>query len=161
MVTLLSLNGCNWMSSGPRFSEPKFESLSAENSARLERQRAVVAKAAEQRYGVAKLTGTKDDLPILQRLVDDHVFAKSQTYELQCLGVAFGDVLASRYPLKWTMVTDEYGTDPTLRYKTTTIHLNALTMISKRIERDEQVDVTRLFNQTEGELARGERQSSE
>ena len=157
MVTLLSLNGCNWMSSGPKFSEPKFEALSTEDSARLERQRAVVAKAAEQRYGVARLTGTKDDLPILQRLIDDHVFAKSQTYELQCVGVAFGDVLTSRYPLKWVMVTDEYGTDPTLRYMTTKIQLNALTMISKRIERDEQVDVARLFNQTEGELAELER----
>jgi len=83
MVTLLSLTGCNWMSSGPKSSEPKFEALSAEDSVRLERQRAVVAKAVEQRYGVAKLSGTKDDLPILQRLVDDHVFTKSQTYELQ------------------------------------------------------------------------------
>lgn len=31
------------------------------------------------------------------------------------------------------MVTDEYGTDPTLRYKDSPVNINALTMISKRV----------------------------
>jgi len=140
---------------------PVFKELSAEDSALLDQQRAVVASAARKRYGIAELSHKEDDLPTLQRLINDHVFEKTQTYELQCLGVAFGDVLSSRYPLKWAMVTDEYGTDPTLRYKMTTIQLNALTMISKRIERGEPVDVEHLFKQTEQELARFEKQLSE
>jgi hypothetical protein len=57
------------------------------------------------------------DLPVLQRLIDDRAFSKTQTYELQSLGIAFGDVLASELRLQWVMVTDEYGTDPTLRFK--------------------------------------------
>jgi hypothetical protein len=44
------------------------------------------------------------------RLIDDTVFKKSQTYELQSLGIVFGDVLASELPLRWVMITDEYGT---------------------------------------------------
>ena len=132
--------------------EPKFSELSKDDAARLEQQRAVVAAAAK-RSGTASLTGTKSDLPVLQRLIDDKVFKKSQTYELQCLGVVFGDVLTSELPLRWMMVTDEYGKDPTLRFKKTTVQIHALTMISRRIERGEHVDVSELLRTTREQLA--------
>jgi hypothetical protein len=132
--------------------EPKFTELSREDSARLEQQRAVVAAAVKQRYGTTALTRTKSDLPVLQKLIDDNVFNKSQTYELQSLGVALGDVLASELPLRWVMVTDEYGTDPTLRFKDTTLQINALTMISKRVERDEAVSVSELLRITRDQI---------
>ena len=137
--------------------EPKFSELRREDSERLNQQRAVVAAAAKQRYGTAALTRARKDLPILQRLLDDKVFEKSQTYELQSLGVAFGDVLASEFPLRWVMITDEYGTDPTLRFKNTSIAVYALTMISKRVERDEPVDVFVLLRKTRGALSDAEK----
>ncbi len=138
---------------------PKFAELSREDSVRLEHQRAVVAAAAKARYGTAALTRTKVDLPVLQKLIDDMAFKKSQTYELQSLGVALGDVLASELPLRWVMVTDEYGTDPTLRFKDTTIQINALTMISKRVERNERVHVSELLRLTREQLAKYEQTS--
>lgn len=137
--------------------EPKFSELSSEDSERLEQQRATIASAAKRRYGAVHLTRTKSDLPTLQRLIDENVFNKSQTYELKSLGVAFGDVLASEFPLRWVMVTDEFGTDPTLRFKETTIQINALTMISKRIERGEPVRVQWLVDQTREQLAVNEK----
>ena len=136
---------------------PTFSELSPEDGARLEQQRGVVAAAAMQRYGAAPLTRTKADLAVIQRLLDDRVFAGTQTYELQCLGVAFGDVLASELPLRWVMVTDEYGTDPTLRYKDTSIQINALTMISKRVERGEDVDVAAMLRMTGEQIAQIEK----
>jgi hypothetical protein len=138
--------------------EPKFSELTREDSERLDRQRAVVAVAAKQRYGTVALTRTKKDLPILQRLLDDKAFKKSQTYELQSLGVTFGDVLASEFALRWVMITDEYGSDPTLRFKKTSININALTMISKRVERDEPVDVFGLLQKTGKALSDAEKQ---
>ena len=83
---------------------------------------------------------------------------KTQTYGLQCLGIAFGDVLASELPLRWMMVTDQYGTDPTLRYKDTTIQINALTIVSKRVERDEEVDVETMLRMTGEQVAQVERE---
>lgn len=133
---------------------PKFSALSREDSTRLEQQRAIVTAAAKQRYGTSTMTKTVGDLPVLQRLIDDKVFSKSQTYELQSLGVAFGDVLASELPLRWVMVTDEYGTDPTLRFESTNWQVNALTMISKRIERDEKVNLRELLRITHDQLSR-------
>jgi hypothetical protein len=137
--------------------EPKFSELSHEDSRRLDHQRALVAAAAKQRYGTAALSRTKRDLPILQRLIDDKVFKKSQPYELQSLGVVFGDVLASELPLRWVMITDEYGTDPTLRFKNTSVNINALTMISKRVERDEPVDVFLLLQKNREALSEAEK----
>jgi hypothetical protein len=132
----------------------KFTELSETDRARLDQQRAIVLAAARQRYGTPVLTGTLEDLPVLQFLIDDKVFSKTQTYELQSLGIAFGDVLASELPLRWVMVTDEYGTDPTLRFKNTTWQFNALTMISKRIEKDEVVDLRELLRRTQEHLTR-------
>jgi len=137
--------------------EPKFTELSHEDKARLDQQRAVVLAAAKRRFGTLALTETKSDLPVLQKLIDERVFKKSQTYELQCLGVALGDVLASEFPLRWVMVTDEFGTDPTLRFKQMTLQVNALTIISKRIDRDEQVSVQWLLDQTREQLAVNEK----
>ena len=132
---------------------PKFSELSREDITRLEQQRAIVAAAAKERYGTSMLGKSVADLSVLQRLIDDKVFSKTQTYELQSLGVAFGDVLASELPLRWVMVTDESGTDPTLRYKGTTVQINALTMISKRIEKDEKVNLSELLLTTREWLA--------
>jgi Domain of unknown function (DUF3806) len=120
MTTLLGIGflGVLWGQSNRKAAPaPSFTELSREDSTRLEQQRVVVAATAKQRYGTKGLTRTKSDLPVLQNLVDQRVFNKSQTCELQSLGVAFGGVLASELPLRWVMVTDEYGTDPMLRFK--------------------------------------------
>jgi hypothetical protein len=50
------------------------------------------------------------------------------------------------------MVTDEYGTDPTLRYKDRPININALTMISKRVERGEVVNLVQLLQITRDQI---------
>lgn len=133
---------------------PQFNDLSSEDRKQLEAQRGIVVTAAKQRYGVSTLGKTAADLSVLQRLIDDKVFSKSQTYELQSLGIAFGDVLVSELPLRWVMVTDEYGTDPTLRFKDTTVQINALTMISKRIEKGQKVDLSALLDITREQLGR-------
>jgi hypothetical protein len=115
-ILLNFMTGCSKPQVDPSLT-PKFTELSDSDRARLDQQSAVVATFARQKYGTAGLTKTAADLPVLQHLIDDNAFNKTQTYELQSLGVAFGDVLASELPLSWAMVTDEYGTDPTLRYK--------------------------------------------
>jgi len=160
-LTWLALLGCVGSLFGQSAREavpaPKFSELTREDSERLDRQRAIVAAAARQRYGTTALTRTKKDLPILQRLLDDKAFKKSQTYELQSLGVAFGDVLASEFSLRWVMITDEYGSDPTLRFKNTSVQVNALTMISKRVEKEEPVDVFLLVRKTREALSDAEK----
>lgn len=114
---------------------------------RISKQRGVVDAAARARYG-APLPGGRDDLAVLQRLVDDHAFRLDQTFELQSLGIVLGDVLAIHPDLSWVTVQDEYGTDPALRYKTTSILIFPLTMISKRVEDGREVEVEYLYEAT-------------
>jgi hypothetical protein len=96
-------------------------------------------------------------LPVLKGLFDDKVFKKSQTSELQSLSVVFGDVLASEFPVHWVICADEYGRGPTLRFMNSSININALTMISKRVGRDEPVDVARLLLQNREALSEAEK----
>jgi hypothetical protein len=139
--------------------EPTFSELTPADRQRLDEQRAVVARVVKQRYGTSTLTRSRKDLLVLQRLLDDRAFKKSQTYELQSLGVVFGDVLANELPLRWVMITDEYGTDPTLRFKNTSVNINALTMISKRVEQNESVHVSELLRKTRDALSDAEKRS--
>jgi hypothetical protein len=95
---------------------PKFTSLSSEDSAPLDQQRAVVATVIKRLHGLARTRSAKD-LPCFERRLDESVFNQAQTYELLSPGVAFADGFASALPLHGGMITDECGTDPTLPCK--------------------------------------------
>jgi hypothetical protein len=130
----------------PKIPQPTYAELTADDIARLDMQREVVAAAVRQRYNLPLLAKNKSDLKVIQQLLEDKVFTKAQTFELQCVGIVFGDVLASELTLHWVMMTDEYGCDPVLRFKNTSLQLNALTMISKRVENDEPLNVVSFFD---------------
>jgi len=87
------------------------------------------------------------DLEFLQRVIDDDYLERSQTWELQSLGIALGRVLANNVPgLDWAIIEDEYGRDPTIQYRETSLVFNVQTMISKRIEDGEDVNVRALYD---------------
>lgn len=140
---LCSVLGCGKQEAGA--SKPTFRPLGAGWSAQFDKQRGLIRSEVQRRYGFV-LTTSEADVPFLQRLVDDKVYAKQQTFELQAIGVCFGDVLAKKLGLEWVLITDQWGTDPTLRYKTTGISINALTMVSKRVEESRQVNLQQLFS---------------
>ena len=127
------------------FTEPTEDDVS-----RLAQQVVVVSGLAE-RLGLPTLTGTEADLPTLQAILDSGELTADDTYELQSLGVAFGRVLITKVDgLDWAIINDEYGSDPTVRYRNTTLCVNALTAISKRVENGEEVDVADLLRSFEG-----------
>lgn len=100
-----------------------------------------------------RLSGNGGDLELLQAVLDGSHVAPDQAYDLQCLGVAFGSVLIASFPgLDWAIIEDEYGRDPAVRYRDTTLVLNALTMISKRVEDGETVNVRDLLVRVVSEL---------
>jgi hypothetical protein len=92
------------------------------------------------------LSGTVADLAALQKVIDSKIVEPEATYSLQALGLAFGKVfIGTQANYDWWMVEDEYGRDPAIRYKQTTLLLFPKTMISKRVEDGEQVDVVEIF----------------
>lgn len=100
----------------------------------------VIDTLSRQRYDTP-LRGNEDDLIVIQRILDEGVFRPDQTHELQCLGLAFGEAIRSRLDLSWVTVEDSLGRDPALQYADRALLVFPRTMISKRIEEGEAVDV--------------------
>ena len=95
----------------------------------------------------SKMTDDLSDLALIQRVLDARVVEPEATYSLQALGMAFGRIFVANTPhYDWWMVEDEYGRDPALRYEQTTLLAFPQTMISKRVEDGEDIDVRELFD---------------
>lgn len=113
---------------------------------RLAEQAVRVGQLANEHLGT-DLAGDETDLDVLQRLLDSGKLAADATFDLQCLGIVFGmRVVEASEGIDWAIVEDEYGRDPALRYLDTSLLIFPLTMISKRVEDGEQVDVRELFD---------------
>ena len=112
---------------------------------RLEDQRAVVTRYLDE-DGLAKFATAPGKLGTLRALLTADLFSPAQTYELQSLGIVLGDAFVQEMGFHWIIVEDESGRDPAIRFQETSVILYPLTMISKRIERGETVDVFDLFN---------------
>lgn len=136
--------GCN--KNDPEPIKTTYQPLDPTWSAQLIKQRALIQTEIQHRYGYV-LTASEADIHYLQHLLDDYVYTNSQKYELQSIGICFGDILAKKLNLEWVLITDPWGTDPTLRYKNTSIVVNALTMISKRVEDSRGVELQELYSE--------------
>ena len=127
--------------------EQKIESLTPADEARLAEQRRVVEKVIEGNPDAQKKYLTSvGKLDVLRAILEGSVFKPDQTYELQCMGIVLGDVFVRELGMIWIMVEDSGGRDPAIMLEGTSIILFPLTMISKRIENGESVDVFDLFN---------------
>lgn len=124
--------------------EQRVTKPTSDELARIEAQRDWVRghydPEAQHKYGTVE-----GKLVLLQAILDAGWIEKSETVKLQCLGITLGDALAQELEMEWVTVEDEYGRDPALRFPGTTVLAFPLTMISKRIERDESVIVLELF----------------
>ena len=92
-------------------------------------------------------------LRLLEAILDNGWVEPSETWKLQALGICLGDALAQKLLLNWVLVDDDYGRSPALNWPGTTIYSFPQTMISKRIEQGEAVDVRALFDDTVQMLA--------
>lgn len=85
-------------------------------------------------------------LRLLQAIIDTNTIQPDETWKLQCLGIVLGDILVEKLGLAWVEVRDEYGDDPAVASADHKTLFFTLTMISKRIEQGENVDIMVLFN---------------
>ena len=127
------------------------EPLDADESNRLESSRAWVkghfTDGAEEKY--ESISGK---LRIVDAVLKNGWVDPTETWKLQSLGVALGDALAQELMLDWVLVDDELGRSPALNWPGTSVYSFPTTMISKRVERGEAVDVYELFNSARDNL---------
>jgi hypothetical protein len=121
---------------------------------RLRDQRAIVERYLADDASRANYRTAAGKLGTIRAILNGNVFKADQTYELQCLGVVLGDAFVQDLGTEWVIVEDSHGRDPAVRLPGTSIILFPLTMISKRIEDGDKVDVFELFNGVVAEVER-------
>ena len=127
--------------------DQKVTTLTEKDEQRLDAQRAVIEQFIDDDpVNLSKYQTAAGKLGTIRAILEAGVFSDDQTYELQCLGIVLGDAFVLDMGMEWVMVEDKYGRDPALRLPGTSILTFPLTMISKRIERGESVDVFDLYN---------------
>lgn len=147
IIALLTLNHGGIMAANKQ----KLLPLTKPDIAKLDEQRAVIEKYLDDDDSRQKYKTPAGKLGTLRALLKSKAFRPNQTYELQSMGVVLGDVFVQNMGFHWIVVEDEYGRDPAIQYKSTSIILYPLTMISKRIEGGEEIDVFELYNGIAGE----------
>jgi hypothetical protein len=101
-----------------------------------------------------RLDGTRADLSRIQLIVDSGYVAREATYTLQALGMALGKVFVSDNDgYDWWMVQDEYGRDPAIRFRRTALLAFPRTLLSKRVEDGEPINVSGLYDQLRERLS--------
>lgn len=83
---------------------------------------------------------------VLQAVLDNGWVVQGEAAKLQALGVVFGDALAELLGAPWVIVDDEYGRDLALLVSDDPVLLFPVTMIAKRVEDGQPVDVTELLS---------------
>lgn len=126
--------------------------LAEQDRVRLGEQRDWVAELARRRIGTPTGGGSMRDLRVLQELLDAEVVRRDQVYELQAMGVVLGDVMVQNLGLHWVVVVDEYGRSRALRGQGRDDLFFPVTMISKRVVADMQVDVRKLYDSIAGSI---------
>ena len=128
--------------------EPTISPLEPGDERKSETQRARVAELARRRLGLTLGRRTSTDLDALQRLLDERVVGPRDTWDQQALGVVLGDALVrDQGTLSWVVVDDRFGHSRALRWRDSLHVFYPVTMISKRIELGDSVEVRGLYEQ--------------
>jgi hypothetical protein len=133
--------------------QARYHALSGLEQRRLREQRELVQELARRYVGSPTTGQSLADLRVIQAIVDSAGLKADQTFELQALGVALGDVLAAQLGLEWIALQDELGRSRALRFGETDVVLFPVTMISKRVEAGLPVSVEELWEKARRTVA--------
>ena len=129
--------------------QPEVATLSDAHAAQLQAQRNWVAGHFDD---PADYWDAANQLRVVSTILENAWVSASDTVKLQCLGVAFGDALAATCGMEWVSFSSDGTTWPGLRYRATSLFVHPITMISKRVEAGQQVDVFGLFRSLAKEI---------
>lgn len=99
------------------------------------------------RYYGGRCCRSQSELDYLQRLLDDGHVRPEQTRELQAMGVALGDLLATELEMHWVVYEDIQGRSRALRLGETDNYLFPVTMIARRHEGGDKTPVQDIYRQ--------------
>lgn len=109
-----------------------------------------ISALARSHFG-RQLNGKKsNDLPILQRLLDDGVVGRDQVALLQGMGMVLGDLLKREYGLTWVVYRDSVGRSRSLQVPGfDKDFIFPVTRISRLVTAGADVDVAAIYRELE------------
>ena len=131
----------------------RVDALSSVDLKFMQDQRDFIDNTARRHLGT-QLNGEKDhDLGLLQALLDDQLIGRENRQGLQAMGVVFGDHLQKEERLRWIIYTDKYGRSRALAVPNQDEVIFPMTMISRRAEVGNTVDVKELYKKAQAATA--------
>lgn len=125
--------------------QAEFQPLPTSMLEPMQTRRAELHALVAQQFPDDALSHTAADFELLQRIVDAGILTAEDEAGWEAMGIAFGDGLTTLIPgLAWAQVTDQFGTDAVLRYRETSLQIGVVTMLLKRAEADEAIDVAHM-----------------
>ena len=122
-----------------------FQPLPTSTLEYMQARRAQLHALVALNFPDSELTHSAADFELLQRIVDADLLEAEDVAGWEAMGIAFGDGLTTMVPgLAWAQVTDQFGTDAVLRYQATTLQIGVVTMLLKRAEANEVINVAHL-----------------
>jgi len=138
-----STTAATTMSKTPNQEEPSqvLRELNSDEREALEEGLELAARIADARRPL--------DILQVQRLYDDYLDEQiTDTDAVIALGLAFGDEVRRRGNLVWARVIDEYGDETCVAAPKHKVHAAPISMIQKRLNRKERVNLTQLRDAT-------------
>ena len=132
--------------------KPDVEELSLGQQFVLDSGRQQMRDLIQQKLGVMSMEGTLTDLKVLQQVVDRDLLDDDDVKGWQNLGILFGDILANQLDLNWVAYEDELGASKALRWKKTLNFVFPITMLSRRKQFNQEIDIPALYEKIEGEI---------
>ncbi|MCB1694131.1 MAG: DUF3806 domain-containing protein [Pseudomonadales bacterium] len=120
--------------------------LSVGQSYYMDRQREEAKNLLSQKLGILHFNAELADMTSLQQLYDRKVLGKDDARDWQNVGVLFGDILAKQFSLHWVSYKDDLGISKCLQWRDTQNFVFPVTMFSKRMQFDEQIDVRAIYD---------------
>ena len=93
--------------------------------------------------------GNKDDLELIQRIIDRGLIAKDSIEQQQALGAVLGNLMAQEFNLQWKSYEDSHGRSRAICIPNTEQCLFPITMLSRRMQVGLLPRVERIYTETE------------
>lgn len=136
----------NYQFSNPVKVKPaKIKDLNVGQKFILDSNRQNIKDLMIRRLGIVTIKQDMSDLKKIQQAVDRKIIRNDDVEQWQALGVVFGDVLSQELGLHWISYKDELGVSKALRWKKTDNYVFPVTMLSKRVQFREKIDVFAIF----------------
>lgn len=106
-----------------------------------------IAELARLKMGTPLNGKLKNDLQVLQRLLDQRWVRSQQVEQLQAMGIVLGELLRKQYGLQWVTYIDKLGRSRALQIPGTNEFIFPVTQISRRAEVGIEVDVSAVYQE--------------